>query len=293
MRLFRRRNKRTSRTQKRAATPKVVLIRQIVLGVFLLLLVTGLGAGVWYGSRVEALTITEVEIIGGTTVPHDSVRSIVETELAGEYYHLVPKRFAWLYPEDRILEEILAIDRIKNVALERSSGTKLIVVFEEHVPYALWCQVEATECIFLDRQGYAFAKAPKLAGGAFLRFSRHDQDPAVGEMAFPAEFVQSTTEFIDDVYEQLGLNIISVRLIAEEELLYQISGGGQLKVSERLTHEETLENLVTLLTSEAFSHIEPGNFQYIDLRYGNKVFVNEELAPADASVASSTATSTP
>jgi hypothetical protein len=59
--------------------------------------------------------------------------------------------------------------------------------------------------------------------------------------------------------------------------LYHIAGGGIIKVTTRMTTAETLSNLKTILDSKEFSHLEPGNFKYIDLRYGNKVFVNEEM----------------
>ena len=38
--------------------------------------------------------------------------------------------------------------------------------------------------------------------------------------------------------------------------------------------EDTLSNLDTILLSEDFTDITPGSFRYIDLRFGNKVFVN-------------------
>ena len=34
---------------------------------------------------------------------------------------------------------------------------------------------------------------------------------------------------------------------------------------------------IELLLPQNFRHLQPDNFQYIDLRFGNKVFVNEEL----------------
>ena len=40
--------------------------------------------------------------------------------------------------------------------------------------------------------------------------------------------------------------------------------------------EQTVANLETVLTAPAFTDLSPGNFSYIDLRFGNKVFVNEE-----------------
>jgi hypothetical protein len=45
------------------------------------------------------------------------------------------------------------------------------------------------------------------------------------------------------------------------------------------------QNLKTILASEEFAHIAPGEFQYIDLRFGDKVFVRE--ANMDTSTTSS------
>ena len=72
-----------------------------------------------------------------------------------------------------------------------------------------------------------------------------------------------------------------------------IVSGGELKVIAAEPPESIVENLLTILASDEFSHIKPGNFQYIDLRFGNKVFVNEEPADlqedtAGVSVATST-----
>ena len=50
-----------------------------------------------------------------------------------------------------------------------------------------------------------------------------------------------------------------------------------------------MDNLLTLVGSEEFSHLAPGNFQYLDLRFNTRVFVNEEL-PNDTSTPTSTST---
>jgi len=54
----------------------------------------------------------------------------------------------------------------------------------------------------------------------------------------------------------------------------------------------TVNNLNVVLTSDEFTDIQPGGFQYIDLRFGNKVFVNEtpveELVEPGENMASST-----
>jgi len=71
-----------------------------------------------------------------------------------------------------------------------------------------------------------------------------------------------------------------------------VVGGGEFKVTLTQEPEQTVENLLVVLTSEEFQGIEPGSFQYIDLRFGNKVFVNEELATPNEDVTSEISTTT-
>lgn len=287
----RKRKTRTELAKKRSANPKIALIRRIVFGCLLFVLIGLCGLALWHGSRVDSLTIKEIEIIGGETIKHEDIEAIVSGELEGTYYKLIPRQFAWFYPKRTMIEKVSAVDRLKNVHIERYGGEKLLVVFEEYQPFALWCNSDfSSECLFMDREGFGFSWAPKLQGGAFLRFSERGREPERFTTGFPGEYIRDTEAFIQKVYDELGMNITHVERTGKEELEYHIAGGGKLKVSRRQTPEETFQNLVTLLTSDAFSHIEPGNFQYIDLRYGNKLFVNEE--DPSAATATSTASST-
>jgi hypothetical protein len=40
--------------------------------------------------------------------------------------------------------------------------------------------------------------------------------------------------------------------------------------------------------SEEYRHLKPGNFQYVDVRFDTKVFVNEHIAPLVSTTATST-----
>lgn len=276
------------RTQKRSG-----LRRQIGVGVLLILVISLVLTAVWYGTRIARLTIIEIEVIGGETIDHTVLEELAEQSLVGTYYRLVPKQFAYTYPREVITERIKRLERVRNVEVKRVSGQKLLIVFEEYVPVALWCEtLESTECLFLDHTGYAFAPAPKLQGGAFLRYSDVAEPVKIGVQPFDKEFIARTNNLVIATYDQLGLNIRQVIKTGPQEVEYHIAGGGVVKVSLLVSAEDTFENLATILGSKEFEHLAPGNFQYIDLRFGNKVFVNEEIAPTPGGEgATSTATS--
>jgi hypothetical protein len=278
-------NRRNVSVRKRRARRSFA--RQFFVGFLLALVFLLVGGAVWYGSRLESLTITDVSVEGGETIGRAAIQSVVEAELFGEYYRVVPKRFSWTYPEAKIESKVLQMERVSDVVLERPNNRSLIVRVSEYTPAALWCAgADSSACVFLDNSGYAFAKAPPLSGAAMLRYV-NSTIPEVDQQPFFYEFMRDTMSFATAARRELGLPIGQVEKIGEAEATFTVVGGGLLKVTleEDVTH--TLDNLRVLLASEEFQHLRPGNFQYIDLRFGDKMFINEEFGLADKELSAS------
>jgi len=230
-------------------------------------------------TRLPSLTLSEVSISGGETVSHESVRAVVERELEGSYLVLIPRRFALLYPKESIKSGINNITRVHNVVVERVGYSKLQVTFDEYVPHALLCDsdLQTETCYFLDRDGYSFSPAPPLRGGAFVRHVVEGIEVMSAVQAIDTNILRSTDQLIGVLGSEFGFRVIQVMYDTAGDITYHISGGGKILVTRETAPQEIFENLQSVLQSAEFDHIAPGNFNYIDLRFGNKVFVNEEL----------------
>ncbi len=160
----------------------VVMLKQIAIGVLVLTTVALLVTATWYGTRVKFLTIQEVMVEGGQTISTVEIEKKVQAALEGQYLRLVPRRFAWLYPEAEVLEIVKSVERVHDVKTEVIKGIKLSVTFDEYIPLSLWCDsVVSYNCLFIDEKGYAFGRAPKLSGGTFLRFVSTDRNIEIGQ----------------------------------------------------------------------------------------------------------------
>jgi cell division septal protein FtsQ len=276
--------------RRRQLDPRtVVLLKQGFLGLVLVLALSLIVTAVWYGTRVEFLTLRTVTVSGGETINHDVVRREVEGALEGEYLGFIPKRFAWWYPEEVVLERVANVPRVKNPVIERVSGTELSVTFTEYIPHALWCKDRGSDdCYFIDEAGYAFTKAPNLRGGAFPRFHTIGTEPSAKVQMIPTDDLRAIELIRERTSSELALPIAFVETDIVRDVFLGVAGGGEIKATLRMTPEETIENLRTVLSAEEFSDIAPGSFQYIDLRFGSKVFVNEETVAATTTRASST-----
>lgn len=281
------------RSKPRFDPSTILLLKQIGLGLLVLSTVGVLIALVWWGTRIESATLKDISVEGGLTISHDNVRAKVEAELEGTYLGLIPRRFAYFYPELDVAEAVATVPRIKNIAIYRQSGTALRVVFDEYVPEALWCNAATSSpCLFLDEVGFAFAPAPELQGGSMVRYYATEREPKEAEAPFSSADFAATTRFIDLV-ETLGWYVTKVEVNQTRDVFYTLAQGGELKATLTDAPERPFENLRTILNSEEFKHLKPGGFQYLDLRFGTRVFVNEELPSAEAtSTATSTASST-
>lgn len=260
--------------------------KQILIGVALVILIGLLLTAVWYGTRISGMQIKGVEVMGGFTIPHVTISTIAEEELAGTYLKLVPKKFSPLFPKDSIAKRILEVPRVKNVHLEVDDKKKLIIAFEEYKPEALWCGEEGSECWFIDSLGFAFAKAPELSGGAFVRYY-NDATPEHAASYADMEFIHTTRDFVEGLKDELDLYVVEVHVLGDQDIEYAVAGGGRIKVSQTMSPKTSFNNLKTILQSEEFAHLEPGTFHYVDLRFGDKVFVSE-VEPEEEEVASST-----
>lgn len=261
----------------------VLLMRQIIIGLMIAAFFSMLIISVWYGTRVHALTLNTITVSGGETIPHGEVEQVVKAKLEGSYMKIVPRTFAFTYPHEEIEQAVREVGRIKSVNIVRSGGTQLVVEFEEYVPHALWCKDnQADGCFFLDDAGYAFSSAPTLVGGSFLRFVSIGKDPSDHVQAFSEEEYKTIQE-LARLFAEAKWFVSRAEVDAAGDAFLTIVDGGEFKVSLKQPAAETVSNLLTVLGSENFAHIKPGNFEYVDLRFGSKVFVNEVTLDANAS----------
>jgi len=264
----------------------VLVVRQVIIGVMIAAFLSMLIISIWYLTRLDSFTLKTVTVTGGETIPHEQIEAIVRAELSGSYFKIVPHTFAFTYPEQAITDDIRKIDRIKDLSVIRSGGNEVAVSFTEYQPNALWCKKDSDDsCVFIDDNGYGFTDAPTLIGGSLLRFVSVGQDPKTHMQAFDSGQYHTANELVT-LLEQAKWPIDKVEIDSAGDAFMSVSGGGEFKTTLKQSPKETLDNLESVLSSDKFKHFKPGNFEYVDLRFGNKVFVNEHTIEGDGTASS-------
>ena len=281
-------HKQRSRTGRRVRTldpSRALLLKQALVGLVLFLSVGGLLAGAWYGTRLEAVTITEIVIDGGDTIPHEVVYDAASAALDGTYFYLIPKRFSYLYPAESIASAVTELERVASVTVTQPTRRKLEIQFTEHTPQALWCNGDGDSCVFVTAEGYAFAPAANLTGGVLLRFYDKRGEPEVGTSIFSNDQMDDIEWLVSALEQDIEWGVDVVELDADDRVTVRMTNQSALYVhlSQPVTH--TLHYLQSLLRSDEYSHLDDGEFAYIDMRFGNRLFVNQTIV---AGVATST-----
>lgn len=280
--------RRRIRRRRRSNADSSVLWQVLYGGVSITVVVL-LCVGIWFGTRAESVTIDRIDVSGGETIDHGVIETAAENLLSGSYLLLVPRRFIYMLPTEEIVSAIETIPRVHGVSVERD-GTTLKISFGEYVPDALWCtgREETSPCFFIDKTGYAFSIAPPLRGGALVRHIVEESGELEEKQVLDPTTTTRTKEFAQLLNEAFGYRVNQVLHSVVGDVTYVISGGGELKTAESMSNEETIANLASILESEEFNHLEPGNFEYIDLRFGKKVFVKEVSEEAEVDESSET-----
>lgn len=272
--MFKRRYKRLRKRSRERA------IRwHIFYGVLALVTVAFFGYAVWYITHMPFFTISNIVVVGGETVSHDEIKEVAEKELVGNYFLLIPKRFEYTYPHDRIVEALNSIPRVHDVSVERENRNTLTVSFGEYVPHALWCVENTnTPCVFLTKDGYAFADAPALTGGAFVRNLTPGRTVEARTQAFTTTDMERMDALIIALGSQFGFRVATIEHTTGNDEVYTLTNGARLFIAPQISVQETFDDLRSVLESAEYKHLINGNFNYIDLRFGSRVFVNEEVA---------------
>lgn len=269
---------RRNAKQKFTLRPETrVLIKQIFIGVGLFLLVGLLLYGIWYSTRLEQVTVSKVEVTGQQTVSEErllhEINSILDENIV---LGLVPNRFTLMYPKQQIASALKAVPRIAEAEIETSNRNLLSVRVVEYVPDALWCNYSKLDnCYFLNDEGVAFAASPRLTGGSFIRYVYQGKDPSSGASLIERQRLEDIDWLMFYLQELFNFYPILIALYEDDRVIYSSADGKQILITLRQEIDETLQYLEVFFGSEEFFHLRTESFEYIDARFGNRIFVKE------------------
>lgn len=286
------------RNRKRIQSSKHALRRKRQFR-FRLILVGVLGisllAGVSYWSHHPKFTVHTVVIEGVQNVEEQKVREIVERDIQGSHLFLISRSNRLFIPRQRIKEHLYTeIEALSKVTI-RAHKDVLTVTTQEFEPVALWCNSsnltpaaifvegdEASEvvaepvvqkqCYFINELGIVFIEEPPFHDYDLPIFHNVIEGDPLGKVYDSYKLFKTIQTFSETLQTELGITISEIYTDDDVTFTFRTATGADLLVDKTDDFVLVADNLATLIDKDAINKAQFNNIEYIDLRFGNRVF---------------------
>lgn len=274
----------------------------------LFLIVASLIVGFFY---IPFFRISDIAVSGTVEIDAEAVKSEARAVTSGNHALVIPRDNFFFYPKSKIEESIKNNFRdVSEVKVDRRGFHAADIAIKERAPHALYC---LSTCFFIDSEGYAYKEGVEpypadlvifrdVRYAADLAMSSDNAEGATTTMNAEASTMAETHNPLDTFpidaasfkglesfaskVSTLNLDLIEVHIGKDGETVVKTRQGSVI-LSMKRPFDEQFGLLATALSQDVFNAGNGivKNFNYIDLRFGNKVFY--KIAPSDPVVESS------
>lgn len=241
-------------------------------------------------SYLPRFSVQNVVIQGTQDVDPSLIQNYIATLFAAEPHSFLSHRNIFLYPRTEVEQGIVnAFPRVHTVTITRPSfwSTELDVAVTERDPYALWCD-SGDACYLMDQGGLIFASAASTTIADVPSHYVFEGGIATGTIPIGQQYVSAHLPGIIELLDQLGragFTPSGASVDDDSDFSIQFTDGSRLLASYGEDPGTLTKNLQIVLSSDALRN-ESGQVDYIDLRFGDKVYFR--LKGQSQSVASTT-----
>lgn len=212
------------------------------------------------------LNLKGVQVTGTEGKEAEKIGNLASAVIADKYYKIIPKSNIIIYPRDTIKNDVLRqFPSVKNATVKTSLQGKLLVEVEKREFKSLWCSV-SDRCYLVDQGGLVFAEAQGNELEGYLRLEGMlGGDPvgktfgALGQYEFFLNFAKQL--------EELGLRPERMKYYTQDKAEALIGDSRIIFLPDPKQADELFANLSVFVND-----LKVKNFEYIDARYGNKIF---------------------
>ncbi len=237
-----------------------------------------LAVGMLIVTRIDAFAVKDISVEGNREVTSSELIDIAQVHASSSWLYFFPRKSIVLYPTKELEADIKAkFPRFSDVAINRSGLSSIRIRVIERSPRALWCDDVQSSCYTVDDQGYIYARADDsfATTSELIRFVGGNSSSTSSVIGTN---INSSSTFSDIVsllqgMKDRGLTPEQVEIRNNHEFSVKVHPGGSVIFSDIHPFNESLGNLSAALESAAFKAASSSkDFEYIDTRFGNKIF---------------------
>ena len=162
---------------------------------------------------------------------------------------------------------------ITDISIKKEPFHSLIVNFEKRIQIGIWCQPQADNCYYFDKEGIVFKEAPQTEGALILKIEDFEKkEVSLSDKVLSNEQLTFITKFNNKITENNQFKIIEFKITpsANFDLEAITDRGWSIYLDQNQDPVLEANNLFTIL-NEVIKN-KASNLEYIDLRLPSRVF---------------------
>lgn len=244
--------------------------RIFIVSVVSILLVLSCLVGLTY---LSSLQIKDVAISGAQTLSSSTIEAFVRDRLAGEYWYVFSKSNIFLYPRQQIAADLMrAYPVLASADVHAADFHTVVVNLVEREPRAILCSQD-NRCLFMDENGVAYTDAPTFSEPVYLSYYGSTTDDTLPKQFLTSPEFQALSALVDAIAQKLpGEEVAAVTVDEVKDVRVRFADGFTLMFALVDQGGDVFERLTLAMTSGPVAAHKLGDFQYLDLRFGDKLY---------------------
>lgn len=226
------------------------------------------------------LQVRTVQVTGARPDDHARVADIADEILRTSYGYIIPKRFIVWYPKQAIAAAVAdAFPAFSGVHPHLNPFSGLTIAVEERTPAALWCgdivpndAYTPGVCYYMDEAGFIYERAPSPPPSVYVwLYGALDQSDPI-KATFLNKDTLATFTRLEQSLKDAGVPVRAILVNDEQDAELYLEQGQRILVAYADDPDDLSSRLIAVLNADALKNIDLHMLDYIDLRFGNKVY---------------------
>lgn len=240
-------------------------------------------AALIYILRLPYWQIKHIEITGSETLSEDDLRLTTEEELRGSRFYFIPRKAIFALDGKEFSAAIITkFPKIAQLQVKKIFPDSLSLRVREREFFGVYCNDldtatstplrGETVCVYIDRNGFAYEKAPQVSGSLIVKISSDQSAVLVPGQLIQPEIMEKMRDIASLLERIAEIKVTGYILFSkiESEIRTMTADGFELWFKSEDDFEKAAFVLKRVLDEEIKE--QKPRLQYVDLRLGNKVF---------------------
>lgn len=229
--------------------------------------------GLVYVSRLPKFKITDVQISGLSFLNEEDIRKTIDNQLNQNILWLIPKSNIFLFSKKELIHTLSENPAIISIKINKNFFNTMFIEIEEQSKQAIYCVDDLrSECYYINYEGMIYGSVKDyVIPEQEIIFYVPNKKIEIKSTVVEIELYKTIFNFIKSV-NQLQIPIRQVHIYEDGIIEFKTQPGVILKTSIFDDFEKDFLNLTALFEKELLKQDILSTIEYIDLRFGNKVF---------------------